>query len=63
VNHDFSASDIGGDHRIEIAPDRLGIDSTDLLVAGTMTATWREPDALWQSAAGSPHRPRSPRRR
>ena len=34
VNHDLGASEIGGNHRIEVAPDRLGTDSADLLVAG-----------------------------
>jgi len=33
VNHDLSASDIGGDDRIKIAPDRLGTDGTDLHTA------------------------------
>ena len=33
MNHDLSASDIGRRHRIEIAPNRLGTDSTDLRVA------------------------------
>jgi hypothetical protein len=34
VDDDLSASRIGSDHGIEIAPDRLGTDSADILVAG-----------------------------
>jgi len=33
MNHDLSASDIGSGHHFEIAPDRLGTDSANLLVA------------------------------
>jgi len=33
VNYDLSAAEIGSDHRIEIASDRFGAESADLLIA------------------------------
>jgi hypothetical protein len=34
VNHDLGTAEIGRGHHFKVAPDRLGTDSADLLVAG-----------------------------